>query len=157
MNPSIKNQCAKAQCFFAAALIYEDAREDATMTGVNYMAALGRIMMAAIFLVSGFLHVLNLASPADVRAPIAVVTSPDWAFYIATAIELIGGTFLALGFGTRYIALVLAIFMLAMSIGSDFGQFDHFMKNLAIAGGLIQVWAFGSGGLAITHSRPRAV
>ena len=74
------------------------------MTGVNYMAALGRIMMAAIFLVSGFLHVLHLSSPADVRAPIAVVTNPEWAFYIATGIELVGGTFLALGLGTRYVA-----------------------------------------------------
>jgi putative oxidoreductase len=127
------------------------------MTGVSYMAAIGRIMMAAIFLVSGFLHALHLSSPADVRAPIAVITTPDWAFYVATGIELFGGVFLALGLGTRYVALLLAIFMLAMSIGSDFGQFDHFLKNMAIAGGLIQVWAFGSGGLAITHSRPRAV
>ncbi|MFY9874432.1 MAG: DoxX family protein [Rhodomicrobium sp.] len=127
------------------------------MTGVSYMAAIGRIMMAAIFLVSGFLHALHLSSPADVRAPIAVITTPDWAFYVATGIELFGGVFLALGLGTRYVALLLAIFMLAMSIGSDFGQFDHFLKNVAIAGGLIQVWAFGSGGLAITHSRPRAV
>lgn len=127
------------------------------MTGISYMAAIGRIMMAAIFLVSGFLHALHLSSPADVRAPIAVITTPDWAFYVATGIELFGGAFLALGLGTRYVALLLAIFMLVMSIGSDFGQFDHFLKNLAIAGGLIQVWAFGSGGLAITHSRPRAV
>lgn len=127
------------------------------MTGVSYMAAIGRIMMAAIFLVSGFLHALHLSSPADVRAPIAVITTPDWAFYVATGIELFGGVFLALGLGTRYVALLLAIFMLAMSIGSDFGQFDHFLKNVAIAGGLIQVWAFGSGGLAITHSRPKGV
>ena len=141
---------------FPAARIFADAhREGRKMKSVNYMAALGRLMMAAIFLVSGFLHVLHLSSPADVRAPIAVITSPDYAFYIATGIELAGGIFLALGLGTRYVALILAIFMLAMSIGSDFGQFDHFMKNIAIAGGLIQVWAFGSGGLAITHSRPK--
>ena len=50
------------------------------MTGVSYMAAVGQIMMPAIFLVSGFLHVLHLSSPADVRAPIAVVTNPEWAF-----------------------------------------------------------------------------
>jgi len=127
------------------------------MTGVNYMAALGRLMMAAIFLASGFIHVLNLSTPAAARAPIAVITQPGWAFYIATAIEIIGGIFLALGLGTRYIALILAIFMLVMSVGSDFGHFDDFMKNIAIAGGLIQVWSFGSGGLAITHSRPRQV
>lgn len=127
------------------------------MTGVSYMAAIGRLMMAAIFLVSGFLHAFHLSSPADVSAPIDVVKDPAWAFYIATGIELVGGTFLALGLGTRYVALILAIFMLAMSIGPNFGEYGHFLKNLAIAGGLIQVWAFGSGGLAITHSRPRAV
>ncbi len=127
------------------------------MAGVNYMAAVGRLMMAALFLASGFMHILHLASPADAHAPIAVITNPAYAFYIATAIELVGGIFLALGLGTRYVALVLAIFMLAMSIGSNFGadQFDHFMKNIAIAGGLIQVWAFGSGGLAITHSKSK--
>ena len=75
------------------------------MTGISYMAAIGRIMMAAIFLVSGFLHALHLSSPADVRAPIAVITTPDWAFYVATGIELFGGAFLALGLGTRYVAL----------------------------------------------------
>ena len=90
------------------------------MTGINYMAALGRIMMAAIFLVSGFLHALHLSSPADVRAPIAVVTTPDWAFYVATGIELFGGAFLALGLMTRYVALILAIFMLAIVIRSAF-------------------------------------
>jgi putative oxidoreductase len=128
------------------------------MTGINYMAALGRLLMAAIFLVSGFMHVLHLSSPADVRAPIAVITNPDWAFYIATGVELGGGIFLALGLGTRYVALILAIFMIAMSIGPNFGEYDQALKNLAIAGGLIQVWAFGSGGLAVTHSRrPRTV
>jgi len=127
--------------------------------GVNYMAALGRLMMAAIFLASGFIHALNFSNPSAARAPIAVITQPDWAFYIATGIEVIGGIFLALGLGTRYVALILAIFMIVMSVGSDFdfGKFSDFMKNIAIAGGLIQVWSFGSGGLAITHSRPRQI
>ncbi len=127
------------------------------MTGVNYMAAVGRILMAVLFLASGVQHLFHLTTPAEANAAIDIIKSPAYAFYIAIAIEVAGGTFLALGLGTRYVALILAIFMLAMSIGSDFGtdQFNHFLKNLAIAGGLIQVWAFGSGGLAITHSRPR--
>ena len=141
--------------FPAPRLFFEKAR-DANMKSVNYMAAIGRILMATLFLVSGFIHVLNLSSPADARAPIAVMTQPDYAFFIATGIEIVGGIFLALGFATRYVALVLALFILAMSIGSNFGNWDQFLKNLAIAGGLIQVWAFGSGGIAITHSRPRS-
>lgn len=123
------------------------------MKSVNYMAAMGRLMMAALFLVSGFIHVLHLSAPADASAPIALVTQPNYAYFIGTGIEIVGGIFLALGLGTRYVALILAIFMLAMSIGSNFGNWDQFLKNIAIAGGLIQVWAFGSGGLAITHSR----
>jgi putative oxidoreductase len=123
------------------------------MAGVSYMAALGRIMMAAVFLISGFIHIL----PAQdaIRAPIAVIAQPPYAFWIATAVEILGGIFLALGLGTRYVALVLAFFTLAMSIGSDFHNYTDFLKNLAIAGGLIQVWSFGSGGLALTHSRPK--
>ncbi len=127
------------------------------MSGVNYMAAVGRILMAVLFLASGVQHLFHLSSPAAANAAIDIIKSPPSAYYIAIAIEVIGGIFLALGLGTRYVALALAIFMLAMSIGSDFGteQFNHFLKNLAIAGGLIQVWAFGSGGLALTHSRPK--
>jgi len=123
------------------------------MTGVSYMAALGRIMLAAVFLISGFVHILP--AQETIHAPIAVMTKPAYAFWIATAIEIGGGILLALGLGTRYVALILAIFTLAMSIGSDFGNYTDFLKNLAIAGGLIQIWSFGSGGLALTHSRPR--
>ena len=122
------------------------------MRSVSYMAAIGRLMIALLFLISGFLHILQ---QEKVHAPISIMTYPDYAFYIATGIEIFGGIFLALGLGTRYIALMLAIFMIAMSIGSNFGNYNDFLKNLAIAGGLIQVWAFGSGGLAITHSRVR--
>ncbi len=125
------------------------------MKSVNYMAAIGRLMIAALFLWSGFLHVLHLSSPADASAPIALVTQPNYVYFIGTGIEIVGGIFLALGLGTRYVALILAIFMLAMSVGSNFGNSDQFLKNIAIAGGLIQIWAFGSGGLAITHSRPK--
>jgi putative oxidoreductase len=50
------------------------------------------------------------------------------------------------------------VFTLAAAIGfhtnfSDQNQVIHFMKNLAIAGGLLQVVAFGSGGFAISHRR----
>jgi putative oxidoreductase len=127
------------------------------MGNVSYMAALGRLLMAALFLVSGFIHVLHLASPETAEAPIKLMLEPRAAFYIATAIEILGGIFLAIGLGTRYVALVLAVFMLVMAFGGStisWDNFSHLLKNLAIAGGLIQVWSFGSGGLAVTHSNP---
>jgi putative oxidoreductase len=123
------------------------------MEGIKYMAALGRILMAAVFLISGFIHILP--AQETIRAPIAVITQPEWAFYVATGVEILGGLFLALGLATRYVALLMAIFTLAISVGPNFGNYADFLKNLAIAGGLIQIWSFGSGGLALTHSRPR--
>jgi len=75
-------------------------------------------------------------------------------------VELIGGTFPVLGLATRFAVLVLAGFTLAAAVFfhthfTDQNQFVHFMKNMAVAGGLLQAVAFGSGGLAITHRRRR--
>jgi putative oxidoreductase len=113
--------------------------------------------MAAIFLASGF-H--KLLTPAETQAYIASAGLPNpVAVYWATAaVELIGGTFLVLGLATRFAALALAGFTLAAAVifhthFTDQNQFVHFMKNVALAGGLLQVVAFGSGGLAITHRR----
>ncbi len=127
------------------------------MASVNYIAALGRLMMAAIFLASGF---NKLLTPEQTQTYFTALHMPQpvAVYWIATAVEVIGGVCLALGLATRYAALALAVFTLAAAAAahsnfSDQNQFIHFMKNLAIAGGLLQVFAFGSGGLAITHRR----
>jgi len=129
------------------------------MTSINYMAAIGRIMMALIFIAYGFFHLLQKDATIAKLASVNMI-EPTTVYWIATAIEVFGGIFLALGLGTRWVALVLALYTLAAAIGfhgnlGDANQLDHFMKNIAISGGLIQVFAFGSGGLALTHRRPR--
>ncbi len=126
------------------------------MKSVNFLATIGRILLAAIFLASG-IH--KLLTPTETQAYIAAAGLPPVpAFWTAAAVEVIGGTFLLLGVATRFAALVLAAFTIAAAAFfhanfTDPNQFNHFMKNLAIAGGLLQVTAFGSGGLAITHSK----
>ncbi len=129
------------------------------MASVSYIAAIGRIMMAAIFLSSGF-H--KLLTPSDTQAYIAAahIPAPVAAYWLAAAVEVIGGVCLVLGIATRFAAIALAIFTILAAIGfhtnfPDQAQFINFMKNIAIAGGLLQVVAFGSGGLAITHRRRR--
>jgi putative oxidoreductase len=57
---------------------------------------------------------------------------------------------LIIGFRTRLVAAGLAGFTIASALGfhmdfADQNQFIHFMKNLALAGGLLQVVAFGGG------------
>ncbi|WP_037416151.1 DoxX family protein, partial [Sinorhizobium sp. CCBAU 05631] len=50
--------------------------------------------------------------------------------------------------------LVLAVFTLASALGfhmefDDQNQLIHFMKNIAIVGGFLQVAAFGAGGFSL--------
>nr|WP_275092504.1 DoxX family protein [Sinorhizobium meliloti] len=63
-----------------------------------------------------------------------------------------------LGFQTRIVALILALFSVATALTfhnnlSDLNQFIHFFKNIAMAGGLLQVVAFGAGRYSLDARR----
>ena len=128
--------------------------------GTSYLAALGRLLIAVIFIVSG---VGKILAPAMTQGYIAAagLPSPLAAYLIAIAIELVGGTLLIFGFQTRLAALVLAVFSLATAIGfhhdfDDQDQLIHFLKDISIAGGLLQVAAFGAGSFSIDARRGAA-
>jgi putative oxidoreductase len=79
---------------------------------------------------------------------------PDLAYLLAIVIEIGGGALLLAGYQTRIAALILAVFSVvtALAFHSDFGdqmQMTNFLKNLAMAGGLLQVVAFGAGSFSL--------
>lgn len=113
------------------------------------IAAAGRLMLAAIFLLSG---VSKVADPAGTIGYIgsAGLPFPQLGLVLAVAVELAGGLFLILGYRTRLVAAALAAFTLATAVFfhsalGDQDQFIHFFKNVAITGGLMQLIAFGPG------------
>lgn len=115
----------------------------------DMLAAVGRVLLAAIFVLSG---VSKLTDPAGTIAYIesAGLPLPTVAYAGAVAVELIGGLLLIAGFQTRIVALAIAGFSIVAAFGfhsdlADQNQFIHFFKNIAMAGGLLQVAAFGSG------------
>ncbi|GCA51020.1 inner membrane protein YqjF [Sinorhizobium sp. KGO-5] len=68
--------------------------------------------------------------------------------------EIGAGILLVLGYRARWVALILAAFTLASAIGfhtdfADQNQMIHFMKNLAITGGFLQIAAFGAGAFSL--------
>ena len=76
------------------------------------------------------------------------------AYFVAIAIEVGGGILLVLGFKTRLVALAMAIFSVAVALGfhhnfADPDQLMHFLKNISMAGGLLQVTAFGAGAFSV--------
>ena len=117
------------------------------------LALIGRILLAAIFVLSGFGKV---ADPAATIAYIGAAGLPlaPVAYAGAVAVELAGGIALILGYRTRLAAAALALFSLLAAIFfhanfADQNQMIHFLKNVAMAGGLLQVVAFGGGRLSL--------
>ena len=115
--------------------------------------AVGRLMISTLFLLAGL---SKIAAPAMTIGYIQSVglPLPAVAFGLAAFTEIVGGTLLLLGYRTRIVAGVLFVFTLATAAFfhnhlGDQNQFIHFFKNVAIAGGLLQIVAFGGGRLSL--------
>lgn len=119
------------------------------------LALAGRVLLAAIFVLSG---IAKLGDPAGTAAYVASagLPAPTLAAWGAALLETLGGIALIVGFRTRLFALALAGFsvvaaMFFHSALADQNQMIHFMKNFAIAGGLLQLAAFGPGRFALSR------
>ena len=131
------------------------------MRGTNAAFALGgRFLLAILFILSGL---SKLGAPEATQAYIAKagLPLPVLAYVGAVAVELGAGLMLLVGYRTRVAALVLTLFTLTAAVFfhnqlGDRNQFIHFMKNLAICGGLLQVYVFGAGGWSIDGRRQAA-
>ena len=113
------------------------------------VALTGRLLLSAIFLISGWSKV---AAPAATIGYIGSVglPFPQLGLGIAIAIEFVCGVALILGYRARLAAASLAAFSVFTAFAfhfdpSDQNQLVHFLKNMAMAGGLLQIVAFGAG------------
>jgi len=121
------------------------------------VATLGRLLLASLFLLSGF---GKIADPAGTMGYISSVglPFPHLTYAIALAVEIAGGLALVVGFQTRAVALVVAVYSVVAAVAfhrnlTDLNQMVHFLKNIAIAGGLLQVIAFGAGAISVDARR----
>lgn len=123
------------------------------------LALSGRILLAAIFLLSGL---SKLANPGGIVGYIASagLPLPTFGLALAVLVEVGGAALLILGYRTRWTAVMLAAFSVVTAIVfhhqfGDQNQLIHFLKNLAIAGGLLQVAASGAGRFSLDGRRQR--
>ena len=117
----------------------------------------GRVLIGWLFLVSsagiggklwnnaGFLGYLkNLGAPA-----------PEVSSWIGALVEFVIGAALILGVGTRYAALLCALFLICATAlahryweypaAQVMAQYNNFLKNLAIFGGVLVLFVAGAG------------
>lgn len=129
----------------------------------KYASLIARLAVAAIFVHGGWGKLGSLDSTAGAIASQGLPAAEAAALF-AASLELFGGLAIAVGLGTRWAALALAVFLVPATwlfhnpIGLEAAaaqmQWIHVYKNLAIAGGLLAFTAFGPGPLAL-DARPR--
>jgi putative oxidoreductase len=122
----------------------------------NATLLLARLLMSAIFIQAGF-HKLTAYSTMVPYFAKLNLPMPQAAWAVAVAVELGGGLLILAGFRTRLVAPAMAAFCVATAFIAHYHPGDtnnmiHFMKNLAMAGGFLQLAVTGPGRFSIGRS-----
>ena len=124
----------------------------------NLATVLGRILIALIFILSG---IGQLGAPAHTVAEMAShgIPLPNILVWGVVALELGGGLLLIAGLFTRWIALALFFYTLALAVmfhaywsvpaAQERVQHAAFYEHLAMMGGMLFVAAFGAGAFSL--------
>ncbi len=118
-----------------------------------------RVMIALIFVLAGL---SKISAIEGTQGYMEAMGLPGILIYPTILFEVAAGLAIIVGFKTRYVALALAGFSLlsALIFHSQLGdqmQFILFMKNVAIAGGLLFLARYGAGELSIDNRRSAAI
>jgi len=135
------------------------------LSGIDGVAAsnsdvillIGRILLGWIFVRSGYGKIFDIPTYA---ATFPARGLPTFLAYIAVPAEFFGGIALILGLATRYVVLVMVIFMLVATFSShrywEFtdvavrrAQDSSFYKNIAMLGGLLFLFVGSPGRFSI--------
>jgi len=127
------------------------------MVATRYLPFIGRLMIGFPFAMSGLSKLGTYGATVGMISAVGL-PFPPLAFAVAVAAELGGGVLLIAGYRARTVATALALFSLATAVAfhsnfADQNQMIHFLKNVMMAGGLVQIIAFGAGALSIDNRR----
>ena len=131
----------------------------------NPLSLLGRILLALLFVPSGFSKIGGFAGTVGYIASKGVPL-PELAAAAAIGVELGLGLLLLIGWQTRWAALGIALFTVVITfIFHNFwavpaeqvmAQQQNFFKNMAAVGGLLTVAAWGAGAWSVDGNQRAA-
>ena len=132
-----------------------------TTTRYEWAALVGRILLAGIFVTSGFQKISGFEGTAGYIASKGLPL-PQVLAAVTILVELGGGILLVIGWKARWAALVIAVFTLLAAIlfhnywamtGDDvMPNRINFWKNISIVGGMLMVFAFGPGRYSVDRA-----
>ena len=116
-------------------------------------AFVGRLFFSSMFLALGYGKLTAFGGTSGYMASLGL-PAPALFTLVAVIVEIGGGLLMLVGYQTRVVALLLAIYVLVSAfIGhsqlGDSNQFMHFMKNMAIVGGSLAFVALGAGAYSL--------
>ena len=131
----------------------------------QFAPLVGRTLLALIFIFAGFHKITGFEGTAGYMASHGL-PMPQVLLVATIVIELIGGLMLLIGWQAKLAAAAIFLFLIPATLvfhafwtvnPADAmllqNQMNHFMKNLAIMGGLLYVVAYGSGPFSLQKSR----
>ena len=114
---------------------------------------ISRILIALLFLVASYNKLKGIGGTTGYFTKLGI-PGPSIAAPVVAAFELAAGILLLAGFKTRFVALAIAVFVIVAALFAhtnfaDGNQLNHFLKNLAIAGGCLALFVTGAGAYAM--------
>lgn len=126
------------------------------------LSLLGRLLLAALFLPAGIGKLTGFSGTVGYISS-AGLPFPELGAVAALLVEVLGSVALIIGLGTRPAALALAVFTLVASfffhgywaVPADQQTVQQllFFKNVAVAGGLLILAAWGAGAWSVDARR----
>ncbi len=127
------------------------------------LSLVGRILLAAIFVISGIGKVIAAEGTQQHMGAAGLPLVP--VLYVLTVIvEIGGGLMIVLGWNARIAAVIVFLFLIPVTLtfhthwetpDQKMMQLGQLYKNLSIMGGLLLLVAFGPGPLSVDGQAPR--
>ena len=120
---------------------------------MHIVELIGRILLSALFLIEGIGKIFMQENVVMYMEDYGV---PGILFIPAVVVEILFPLFLIIGYKTRLTALVMALFTFTVAIifHTDFTegtQMVFFLKDLAIAGGFMIIFAYGPNRISLDY------
>ena len=124
----------------------------------NILNLLGRLLIVALFLPAGLGKIAGFEGTMGYFASLGI-PAPTFALIATIVIEVLGSIALLIGFQTRIVASIMALFTLiaavtghaywAAPVDQAFIAQLLFFKNIAVMGGLLILASTGAGGFSL--------
>src|SRR5215470_18345708 len=127
-------------------------------SATDVLLLVGRVLLGWLFLASAWGKFMNMGGYVGYLTSLKVPNAEFWS-WIGAPVEFLIGLTLILGFATRYAALLCLLFLVvATALAHRYweypaaqvvAQYNNLLKNLAIFGGALLIFAAGRGRFSV--------